>query len=502
MSSLLSCVALVGLVSGATQTTVSFDALDGGLEVGAATAPVAKTDAGFPSRAERQRLIFSYAERSPAEIADDPNAPLIELVSDGLRNVQLANTKRKRPVVEVHAVDLIALLPRMEKSGDRKRRAQNMALWLERQKTVDETEAALVAMSASAEVTAFQLVRKTFSEGGANSEPFIKAVDALAANEATFKKKLDGWLRDRLKAGELPLREIPEVQGKVLTRHAFKITDVTPRDDGLYFLSWDDALGVRRTLEKLDADGARSVVIRSLDVSHEFQPWHGGWAWVDSRGTIRSVSVDGEKEELSFPAYSVRQFHGSDDVNVLVLARRREAPKRLPEWVLASWVREQAPVVLAHGAGSAQVLGVRDGRAVVRAGADLILFSLADKTQPPTRVGIPEGATYWLDGRVVLNANPLMQTAQFQWLDLKTGKGTTFADAPLGIVTQEKDLLRLTAGFKKQQLSVIEGPGKPLQLGEWTSVLGVSRVGNDFIVTTWDPAQEFGAIARVARPGP
>lgn len=515
MSSLLSLVMVVSL---GAESTISFDVLDGGLEVGApafnesSVAKGLKNDSGNVSRIERQKLLFTFADRTVEEIAADPKAPVIELVTEGLRHVQLANPKRKkRPVVELQAVDLIALLPRMTKEGERKLRVTNFGLWLERARGVDETETALAAISATAELAAFKKVRASYGEfvasvddsptEKANAEKYAKAVDAFVALEAPLRKKIEAWLRARLKAGELPMPVIPPVPGKVLARHPFRMTDITPRDDGLYFLAWDQPLGFRRSIERIDAEGLRTVIAAGVDIGRDFQPWRGGWGWVDNRGSIRSLGADGEKEELSFTKYAVQRFMGSDDVNVLVLEPRRETPKGKggPDWVLATWVRDQQPVILAHGAGAAQVLGFRDGRVVVRAGTNLYLFDLTAKVAP-AKTSLAEGSTYWLDGRVVLNSNPLMQTAQFMWVDLKSGVTTRFADAPMGIVTQESNLLRLTAGFRPQQISVLDGKGPPIPLGEWQSVLSVVGVGDDFVVAGYEPTLEFGTLSRVSRP--
>ncbi|PZR16045.1 MAG: hypothetical protein DI536_07045 [Archangium gephyra] len=513
MSSLLSLVAVLSL--GAPESTISFEPLDGGVEVGAAAFSESsvvkglKNDSGNVARLERQKLLFSFADRTVEEIAADPKAPVIDLVSEGLRNVLLANPKRQRPTVEVQAIDLIALLPRMTKEGERKLRVANMGLWLERARGVDETEADLATIKAAPELAAFKKVRTTFGEYVASvddspdeqvkAEKFAKAVDAFAALEPQLRKKVDAWLRTRLKAGELPLPVLTPVPGTLMTRHPFRITDVTPREDGVYFVSWDQPLGYRRSIERVDAEGARSVVASGLDIRQDFQPWRGGWAWVDNRGSVRSLGPDGEKEELSFTRHVVQQFNGDDDVNVLVLEPRREAPKGGPDWVLATWVRDQAPTVLAHGSGQGQILGRRDGRLVLRAGSSLYLFDLKAKVAP-VKVPLAEGATYWLDGRVVLNANPLMQTAQFMWVDLKTGVTHKFAEAPMGIVTQDPNLIRLTAGFRPQQVSVLDGSGAPIPLGEWPFVLQVVRAGDEFIVASYDPTLEFGTLSRVARP--
>lgn len=505
MTSLLPVLAVVSVVAGATEATISFDALDGGLEVGApassdsAVARGLKNDSGNVARVERQKLLFAFADRTAEELAADVKAPVLELVSDGLRNVQVANPRRKRPPVEVQALDLISLLPRMTKEGERKTRVANVALWLERGRGVDETEAALAAISATAELAALKKLRAAHGDPAA-ADKFASAVEAFASMEGGLRKKLDAWLRARVKAGELPVPRFPTVPGTIVARHFFRITDVTPREDGLYFLSWDQPAGYRRTIERVDAKGARTALAGGVDIARDFQPWRGGWGWVDHRGALRSFGADGEREELSLTKFAVQRFLAGDEVNVLVLEPRREA-KGSPDWVLATWVREQPPVVLAHGAGAAQLLGVHEGRAVVRVGSHAHLFDLAGK-RPRTRVPLPEGATYWLDGKLVLNANSIVQAAQFLWVDLGTGVTTRFADAPLGIVTQDPNVIRLTAGFRPQQISVLEGAGAAVPLGSWPSVLSVVRAGDDFYVASDDPTLEFGTVSRVARPAP
>lgn len=521
MSGLLPWLVVVSVSMGATEpeASVSFGELDGGVELGAPAWPessiavnLRRNDAA-PERIARQEALFALAGRSGKQIAADPKAPIIDVVTEGLRYASLTTEPRRPPTpLETQATTLISVLRRMTSEGERKFRVTNLGVWFEGGRGVDETRAALIALRATAEVAAFDTMRKAYAayaataddsvDEQATAEKFAKTVDAFVALEPGYRKKLDVWLRARVRSGELPTLPAPTPQqGTVIARHRNRFTDVTPRDDGLYFLTWDQELGYRRTLERIDPKGARTVVASGLEVHHGFRPWRDGWGWVDNRGGIRSLGPDGGREELSFAKFSVEGWaSGGADLDFLLLAPRREWPKAPQTWLLVAWRRSQTPRVIGSGSGSAELLGARAGSAALRVGSRLFLVG---ELAAPSMIPIPAGQAFWLDDGVVMLTAPMTPTAQFERVELSTGAVEKLGSAASMFVSQHTGLLSLTTGSpSQQQLSVMENPRTAVPLGTWPFVMSVARTGDEFIVATVDSVSGFGTLARVRRPTP
>lgn len=486
--------------------TFDVTAPDGGLELGPRGWPenpvVARlrNDPRAKEQEAAQRQLFELARLTPEQLARQ-SAPLVEVLPRAL-------PMRPELLVEREAQLLLALRRRLLRTDERRVQVAGFALWFQRAgDELSETLGALDDMKAKGLRAALGKAHKAWEaydktaddspEEQKTGEAFALTVDALAKAEPAFRGELEQWLRARVRAKQLTLAPpVVPPRGALVVQHHSRLSELRPGAPGLTFFSWDTVY--RHTLERLDAEGRRTVLASGLDARAGLAPWKTGWAWLDGDGVLQHLSAHETTPTvlLSFSRFGIERWLPREGGALLMLQRRGEAPATGDAWVLASWTEGGLLRVLLRGTGSAWLLGTQDDTAVLMSRGQALLVSISRGGAP---VIVPwAGRPFWSRSRGFYSLRDERRpTARLERFDVASRAFTPVAEVPGLSLHENSEELVLVTGLEPQAVTWVSPEGTLRPLDSWPFVQSVVRDGQSLLVSWFEVRRGFGGVTRV-----